>query len=198
MPNLLRPTLLCFGLLAVQPLPAALARDLQPDDLYRLQTVSDPQLSPDGRWIAYVVSTPSRERDADESDLWIVGWDGGAPRRLTYTTASEHSPRWSADGRQIAFLSDRDEATHAGRRAGTDLGDGPSPAARRSSARGSKVRSAASPGRRTGSAGRSAQRYRWRRRLHRRPTSLRRSSSIDCSSSATSTATSARNVPSCI
>lgn len=110
MPNPLRPTLLCIGLLAMQPLVAS-ARDLQPDDLYRVQTVSDPQLSPDGRWIAYVVSTPSRERDADESDLWIVGWDGGTPRRLTYTTASEHSPRWSPDGRQIAFLSDRDEAS---------------------------------------------------------------------------------------
>jgi dipeptidyl aminopeptidase/acylaminoacyl peptidase len=85
-------------------------RALVAADLYRVRTVSDPQLSPDGRWVAYVVSTPSRERDADETDLWLVPWQGGTPRRLTFTTGNEHSPRWSPDGRQLAFLSDREPA----------------------------------------------------------------------------------------
>ena len=83
------------------------------DDLYRIATVSDPQLSPDGERVAYVVSTSSRERDADETDLWIVGWSGGPARQLTFTSASEHSPRWSPDGRKLAFLSDRGD-TEAG------------------------------------------------------------------------------------
>jgi dipeptidyl aminopeptidase/acylaminoacyl peptidase len=106
-PGSVRAALFATALLAAA---AGAARELQLEDLYRLQTVSDPQLSPDGRWVAYVVSTPSRERDADESDIWVVAWDGGTPRRLTYTAASEHSPRWSPDGRRLAFLSDRDEA----------------------------------------------------------------------------------------
>lgn len=91
------------------PSPAA-RRAPQVDDLYQVLTVSDPRLSPDGRWIAYVVSRASRERDADETDLWLVSWDGARQRQLTHTSASEHSPRWSPDGRQLAFLSDRDDA----------------------------------------------------------------------------------------
>jgi dipeptidyl aminopeptidase/acylaminoacyl peptidase len=95
--------LLIFALLATP----AFARGVVPDDLYRISTVGSPRVSPDGQWVAYTVNTSDREKDADQDDLWIVRWDGGEPLRLTHTRFSESQPRWSPDGRRIAFLSDR-------------------------------------------------------------------------------------------
>lgn len=85
----------------------ALSRPLVPDDLYRLQTVSDPRISPDGQWVAYTVSRSLREGDKDDDDIWVVRWKGGETIRLTNTPSSEHHARWSPDGKTIAFLSDR-------------------------------------------------------------------------------------------
>ncbi len=85
----------------------ALSRPVTPDDLYRIASVGSPQIAPDGNWIAYVVSTPSRQKDTDDDDLWMVSWDGRERIRLTSTPSSEHTPRWSPDGQRLAFLSDR-------------------------------------------------------------------------------------------
>jgi dipeptidyl aminopeptidase/acylaminoacyl peptidase len=72
-----------------------------------LQTVSDPRISPDGLWVAYTVTTPRRDGDKDDQDIWLVRWKGGESLQLTNTPASEHSARWSPEGKYIAFLSDR-------------------------------------------------------------------------------------------
>ena len=84
------------------------ARELALEDLFAVREVAEPQLSPDGERVAYSVSRPDRELDEDTSDLWLVTWNGRENLQLTRTPASEHHPRWSPDGRYLAFLADRD------------------------------------------------------------------------------------------
>ena len=90
-----------------------MARPLAADDFYRLQTVSDPRISPDGVWIAYTVASEQRDGDKEDRDIWLTRWNGHENIRLTNSQFGEHSPRWNPDGKLIAFLSDRGEG-HAG------------------------------------------------------------------------------------
>jgi len=81
---------------------------LKPDDIYSLPTVSDPRLSPDGSTVAFVVTRADREGDTYRSTIWLVPTDGDAPPRgLTAGDHRDGTPRWSPDGRQLAFTSDR-------------------------------------------------------------------------------------------
>ena len=84
-------------------------RKIELDDMYRLRDVSDPQLSPDGAWVAYTVSRPDTSEDRADSDVWMSSWDGARSVRLTSSKSSEATPRWSPDGRYLTFLSDRDD-----------------------------------------------------------------------------------------
>ena len=77
------------------------------DDLAKFKSVGDPQRSPDGKWVAYVVGSIDVEKDKRDSDLWMVSWDGTQTVRLTSGPDSESSPRWSPDGRYLAFLASR-------------------------------------------------------------------------------------------
>ena len=83
-------------------------RPMTPEDLYRIKKVSNPQVSPDGEWIAYTISVPSLEENRYNSDIWLIPVSGGEPKQLTNSPESDHSPRWSPYGKQIAFISDRD------------------------------------------------------------------------------------------
>jgi dipeptidyl aminopeptidase/acylaminoacyl peptidase len=82
-------------------------RALTPDDLLVLASVRDPQISPDGRWVAYTVSHIDLEKDKSETALWAVPSAGGDPWRMTAPGYSASRPRWSPDGRRLAFLSSR-------------------------------------------------------------------------------------------
>lgn len=108
----LQPTLASALLLVFLSWPAsagqAAKRPLGLDDLAKVRTVTDPQVSPDGQWVAYVVGTLDAEKDKRDTDLWMVSWDGSRQVRLTSSPESaERAPRWSPDGRYLAFLASR-------------------------------------------------------------------------------------------
>ena len=98
-----------LGLILALAREGVAQRPVNVDDLARVRDVSDPQLAPDGAWVAYTVSVPDTAKDGDDTDLWLASWDGAQQIRLTRSPADEHAPRWSPDGRYLAFLSDRDD-----------------------------------------------------------------------------------------
>ncbi len=89
--------------------PAAAQRAVEAKDLLRIREVSDPQVSPDGAWVAYTVTASDTVTDKRDADVWMSRWDGKRSVRLTYSKVREHSPRWSPDGRYLAFLSSRED-----------------------------------------------------------------------------------------
>jgi dipeptidyl aminopeptidase/acylaminoacyl peptidase len=82
-------------------------RPLKLDDIPRLREVRDPQISPDGQWVAYVVSTVDVKEDKSGSHIWMISFDGKTERQMTSSQESESAPRWSPDGRYLSFTSSR-------------------------------------------------------------------------------------------
>src|SRR6185369_4508847 len=95
-----------FALVCLALLPAAwLAgqtngrRPVKLEDMHAFQDVREVQISPDGKWVAYTVSTVDVAADKSDTDVWMASWDGKQQMRLTSSPESENAPRWSPDGR---------------------------------------------------------------------------------------------------
>lgn len=92
---------------------AAFAQSKRPiafDDLISMKRVADAQISPDGRWVAYVVNVVDKQANRGKRSIWLVSASGGDARQLITSSRNDDTPRWSADGKWIAFLSTRDGA----------------------------------------------------------------------------------------
>ena len=77
------------------------------DDLIKLHRISAPEVSPDGKWVAYGISTPDMEANRGVSNIWLVGTSGGDAIQLTQS-GKDSAPSWSPDGKTLALLSGRD------------------------------------------------------------------------------------------
>lgn len=99
------------GLLLVASPGWALARGFTADDLVRLERVSDPQLAPEGRRVAYTLRETDMDGNRGVNGIWLLDLERAyaRPRRLTAAGQSSHAPRWSPDGRFLYFLSARGE-----------------------------------------------------------------------------------------
>src|ERR1051326_1796733 len=91
---------LVTGLGAQAPTP----RPVMVTDLFRLREVADPQLSPDGAWVAYTVTGADSTEDKQPGAVWMTSWDGARTLRLTNSKEGESAPRWSPDGRWLRFF----------------------------------------------------------------------------------------------
>jgi dipeptidyl aminopeptidase/acylaminoacyl peptidase/CubicO group peptidase (beta-lactamase class C family) len=83
-------------------------RPLELDDLYSIRTPADPQLSPDGKTLAFTLTWADREADADRSSIWALAVEGGEPTQLTRGD-NDGQPRWAPDGSALAFVSARED-----------------------------------------------------------------------------------------
>ena len=102
--------LVTFLILPITTTFAQGKRPLTVDDYFVLKDVSDVQISPDGKWVAYVAGHSDESKDEKLSNIYLVPISGGDPVQATFSGADEH-PRWSSDNRFLGFLSDRNKKT---------------------------------------------------------------------------------------
>ena len=102
-----------FGIVLAIPLVAQetapkIPRAITIDDFFEIRDVSQPEISPDGQWIAYAVRTRNLKEDKNEQRLWMISTHGGDALPLSAEGVTSSHVRWTADGKYISFLSARD------------------------------------------------------------------------------------------
>lgn len=82
------------------------------NDLYKIQNVDEPEVSPNGKWVVYSVNQLHEKNNIDSSNLWLVSLDSKKTKQITFSSSASNTlPKWSPDGRWIAYLSDQEEET---------------------------------------------------------------------------------------
>ena len=113
---MIAPTFVGLALAVATCAAAGATKPLQPMDIFDLETATDPQISPDGKHVVYVRRFADVMTDKRLANLWIVDADGANHRPLTTGKQNDASPRWSPDGSQLLFVSERDGAAQIYRR----------------------------------------------------------------------------------
>lgn len=96
------------AVLGLQQRRAVVRRQFTVEDLLKIRRVADPQISPDGRLIAYTITDIDKTANRAITQIYLTSIDGNQTERLTEGEAPSHSPRWSPDGKKLAFISTRD------------------------------------------------------------------------------------------
>lgn len=103
----MRATRIAMLSLVLLPLSLSAQRAMQPNDWHRLTTVSQPAMSPDGRQVAFTVTTVNERENKRHSEVWVVPTAGGEPVRYTAPAFESSNPRFSPDGKYLFFSSQR-------------------------------------------------------------------------------------------
>jgi dipeptidyl aminopeptidase/acylaminoacyl peptidase len=82
-------------------------RKLNPNDVYRLQSISNPDVSPEGKWVLYSIAVPDSAKNKSQSDLHLVSWDGKQNVQLTFSEEGESNAKFSPDGKYISYISSK-------------------------------------------------------------------------------------------
>ncbi len=82
-------------------------RTMKPADVFRFQSINDLQVSPEGNWVAYTISSVDSIKDKSISHIWMSNWEGTASLQLTNGDDGDETPRWSPDGKYLSFISTR-------------------------------------------------------------------------------------------
>jgi len=99
--------LLALTLLCTTPLLSQTKRPITLDDLAQIRNVANPEISPDGKWVAYTVARVDTAEDKSITEIFMTSWDGAQTVQVTYGPESAGSPRFSPDGKFLAFTSSR-------------------------------------------------------------------------------------------
>ncbi|MGA2117989.1 MAG: S9 family peptidase [Bryobacteraceae bacterium] len=94
-------------LIAAVAMLFAQKRPFDANAMMELKRISDPQISPDAKWVAFTVESVDVAANSKPSQVWIVPLSGGAPRQITHDGTANQRPRWSPDSRRIAYISNR-------------------------------------------------------------------------------------------